>query len=544
MQWPPQGARHDGQPFPKNLPLQVANVQPLDISLSPSALDLVVSIPTHGNSFISCDHLKQLRGSPVLGLDHLLSNDIIEHFEPISSESYGVVFAGWIPEKLNTPKARLRHVSDAVSANIEAPRPSVSFRPIGDLLRLCAKLCQHETSSDYLFIQLDLKTSFYQVELPQEVRQAFVFAHIDPQRGTRYFRYKRLPMGYSLAVDILQNIIEAFAKLSLREAHVAPLCTDLYVDNVLFVVHRSDAPLLIRAIEAISKQFNITLGELNCGRSVSHRGCSLDMDSKSYSLSNSFQEKIMARLPNPHMVLISRLALESLHGSLQYAEQVIRPAFVRDQYHQVQALAHSRKSFVCLAPALREEILRSRTWLFSRVSFAKWLPFTPSSLAFTDASGVAIASVVYEASSTTTWHTLLSQVRPQGTGTLMSPKHHLNISQLELRAVIETILLYSKSPPRIYSDNISAVCAMRNRFSKRIAMMNELRRLTPPHFSYEVSYINTRYNPADAPSRCSLASRCARPPPLLTLLQFPLAFVARNTMGCRKAEALGRAHHY
>ena len=456
-----------------------------------------------------------ITGSTVLGLEHLLANEVIEEFLPLANESYGVVICGWIPEKLHTPKARLRHVSDAVAANIESSTPTVSFRPIGALLRSAALLCQQP---GVIMVQLDLKTSFFQVSLPPAARNAFVF-----RSGKNFYRYKRLPMGYKLAVDILQLIMEDLALLVLEG--LSPLMVDLYVDNALFVIHESELPFLLAAISKVITLFNITLGELNVGRAVTHRGCTFDFNAQTYCLGSSFQAKILSRLPLPTSTRISRLALETLHGSLQYAEQIIRPSFARDQYHQIGSLRACFSPSLRLSPALRAELFRSRSWLFSCVPLSRWLPNTTQSVAFCDSSGIAMASVIYNPTSTVTYHATHN----------LQPHHTLNISQLELRTVVQTLLISSPAPPRIYSDNLSAVYCMLNRFSKRIAMMSELRRLSFPFINYEVAYINTRFNPADTPSRCIHASKCPRPPPLLSLLQSPMAFVTRNAMGCRRA---------
>jgi len=49
----------------------------------------------------------------------------------------------------------------------------------------------------------DLKASFYQIELPKELRNLFVF-----RVGNRTMRMVRLPMGFSLSCEILQICAE------------------------------------------------------------------------------------------------------------------------------------------------------------------------------------------------------------------------------------------------------------------------------------------------------------------------------------------------
>jgi hypothetical protein len=71
----------------------------------------------------------------------------------------------------------------------------------------------------------DLKASFYQVELPEPTRSMFGL-HTD----SGCFRFKRLPMGFSISPYIMNEI----TKQAASEAQCDNLKTDVYIDNVRF----------------------------------------------------------------------------------------------------------------------------------------------------------------------------------------------------------------------------------------------------------------------------------------------------------------------
>ncbi len=75
----------------------------------------------------------------------------------------------------------------------------------------------------------DLSSSFYQVELAEDIRDYFHFLTAD---GKRY-RLKRMPMGACTSPEILQSVVSLIAHIALEGMHAAVDCT-VHIDNVRF----------------------------------------------------------------------------------------------------------------------------------------------------------------------------------------------------------------------------------------------------------------------------------------------------------------------
>jgi hypothetical protein len=140
-----------------------------------------------------------------------------------------------------------------------------------------------------------LKTSFFQIQLPPALRDAFVILDGQTQKA---YRFCRLPMGYAYSVRIMQSVLEAFYERCFPPATPA-LYVDLYVDNGLVVLRTADVESAIARIKNVAHEMQVTLGEINFTSggptSIEHRGVQIDMQARTIALKPSMCQKIRDR---------------------------------------------------------------------------------------------------------------------------------------------------------------------------------------------------------------------------------------------------------
>lgn len=452
-----------------------------------SALDLLRDI--------DCDPQFTPSAIPTSDIDvaPLLAASIVELADPASVR--GMCINHYVPEKLGTPKARLRLVTDCLSANLACPhskRHRLKFTPIRDVLSSIARLQQ---AGPVWFLTIDLTCSFFQVPLHAMCRDLFVFR----ARDEKLYRFCRLPMGYTLAVDIMHGIMSALA----AEASCSDVFYDCYVDNALWV--SSDRSLL----ERISKKFvllaqfaGVTIGEHSLSLDTTYRG--VHMTPGNFSLKPSFVQKCMDRIE--FSVSHSTLRLQHLEGTIgccSYADEVLQPTPFRDFFAAYGQLCASRSSTnkMRLSPASISEFQRVRLWVASSVPWSRLLQEPGHTMIFSDASKNAFGHIRIDRqddvlrTNTTAWRHDMASTR-------------LNISPIELHSVVFALNEYFaqakqflEAPlPVVFSDNIPAVRAVQRRYSSSIAMMRELRQLIAPRGCPTI-FIPGELNCADKPSR-------------------------------------------
>ena len=145
----------------------------------------------------------------------------------------------------------------------------------------------------------DLTCSFYQVELPEHVRRAFVFSF----KGTKY-RFRKLPMGFTLSAEILQLITQAIAEAALfetaRTKFVDPdTCATggfarVHVDNILYCGTAAVVQKLISATVDVAKQWGVSFSESTVTplETVKFHAVELDFKNKEARLTKNAVDKL------------------------------------------------------------------------------------------------------------------------------------------------------------------------------------------------------------------------------------------------------------
>ena len=162
---------------------------------------------------------------------------------------------------------------------------------------------------------------------------------------------------------------------------------------------------VISRIQFVSERFHITIGELNTGRSCTHRGIVFDLDADAIALSPSLAAKLLRRINLIHVGLpLTKLQVESLLSSITYADSILRIRPARPCFHMVhylRAISYEKTATRRVSPALNAEIRGAALWLTSSTPLSAWAVHTPTGFTFTDASKQAGALVRYTATETT-----------------------------------------------------------------------------------------------------------------------------------------------
>jgi hypothetical protein len=364
---------------------------------------------------------------------------------------------------------------------------------------------------------MDLKTSFFQILLPDHTRNAFVLRDSEG----RIFRFCRLPMGYKLAVDIMHNVLLGIvAELTRRVPELANGVSDSYVDN--FLVAHPDLSVLRRAqsvLAEIATTAAITIGDMLISTSTEHRGVLfrevLEEDDVSriprstirFMLKLSFQDKIAKHLSTVLTTTrkIASSQYDTIVGEVTYADAILMATPVRQFLHLYsQWTAHGR-SRATISEAARHELQRALQWIHCSFPLDLW--YTPShhasphppqltQLHFTDASKDFLGFVNLQSDGfSQRWSS--SQV-----------DNPLDISQAssasELLAMVTEVNHTMFHPEHLHvfaGDNTAAVRAMARRYSSSPALHSILRQLQafPRHATFY--WLPGLINPADLPSR-------------------------------------------
>ncbi|CUG85526.1 Hypothetical protein, putative [Bodo saltans] len=475
-----------GYPIPPGLPYQDVSVLPMSIaSLTPSIYTTAV-IAGLNHIVIDLDYARPPSRFPVGTapdeiLERLATADVIEQFHPADSDYLGITTIAATAEKLGTPKARFRVVSDTLTANISnAHSPTkAQFIPMSHLLVRLARLSQ---TRPLWYMTFDLKTSFFQVTLPTGCRNAFTTT----DSVGRFFRFKRLPMGYRGSVDILQAIMQSLLADILGESlELASGLVDIYVDNALLAHHDKRLLETLRLrLNARCVELGITVGEWILSQSVVHRG--VRIDTTSTSLKDTLVTKIRAHIE--YVRTHSKITLkqwECLCGEITYAESILVPFPIRELYHTYRVWTdavqrHSR--FLTPPPAACAELTKASHWLTLAQPLNRWFcAYDPTQslvesstrhVYFTDASKHLFGYVHHHQ------QTIQSGQCPNP----INIEHGSSASELLAAVSLINSLTPNPSLPvdnhyTFAGDNTGAQFALARRFSSAISLYTILRQL-------------------------------------------------------------------
>ncbi len=186
-------------------------------------------------------------------------------------------------------KERRRFIQETLAPNVLCPDPvNPGFKRLDHMKRLLLR--------GLYAASLDWRCFYYQLPLHERVWSFFTVAV-----GGQSYMFTRLPMGFKWAVAIAQTIT-LFLSLGLVGVTI-----DVYIDNMLIVGDETSVRAAVAIVLARCRAYNVSVGSVEMGTTVTHRGVVLDFLNKTVMLKESFRTKLERRVA----VLGGVLALSS-----------------------------------------------------------------------------------------------------------------------------------------------------------------------------------------------------------------------------------------
>ena len=314
-----------------NIPLHAPKVQPIDLSTAIQHMK-----PEVGTRFtdvwknITMPHFPILNNIGILprsngSLSHtdikqLSENGIIErvsYVELRSNPTKGKVLPSTVVEERNGVKRR-RFICWPKHQNAILQNTYVAHVPIdqpGSYAESVRSPCA---------VKRDLKSSFYQVALPQHSKCFYRFRY-----GDATYQLTRMPMGHCCAPEIQQILTGVVAgdpkytkdsimtESSLKNGNI-----DIYIDGIRYTGAQHQCKLYENWLETRAKKLNATFKEEEsyCGPKYDFLGVSYDHDTQCFRLAELFVNKIPHDIPD----VMPMHQLESLCARLLYASGILQ----------------------------------------------------------------------------------------------------------------------------------------------------------------------------------------------------------------------------
>jgi hypothetical protein len=415
-------------------------------------------------------------------LDKLLDDEIIELTDSQSVDALGLVKT--VYEKLSTPAVRRRVLTDTLWANAwSAPYKQPKFRSIPDMLTMASN---HENA-----LSIDLEKAFFQLQLVPSTRRLMGFKMFD-----KFYRMKRLPMGYTNSVLCLQSLLECLVELTmsaLPAAMARHIEYDVYVDNVIFFGRPTALIHVNNAFRRTSSEIGVTIGETVGPTSApTHRGIALDLRRATATV-----KPLLAKKLSHHCVYLYNQGFatiqeaQSIAGLMTYIDSIVNIDYVR----QTSAVhAFLRSMLYCRAPCnrLTSRVLHEMKQLMNTEAPVPLCYKTPiNKLVVSDASDVAGAYICLTA---TTCVLATHKWLPEELDL------HINIKE----GLAATGPHYSKQDcVLLLSDSQALLYAIQRRTSRNSHTTGLLRQMfsVVPARKWKLLWIASHLNPADGPTR-------------------------------------------
>jgi hypothetical protein len=348
----------------------------------------------------------------------------------------------------------------------------------------------------------DLTSGFHQLLMHADVRPNFGVQSSD---GT-VFQYKRLPMGFTLSVFVLQSILEAICEDVEQRSGISTL---VYVDNIR-LVGDSRLGLGISIFKDLCSRFGFTLSDepLNSPHTKGdHMGIHCDYANGTCCLSSKHQSRFQQyALSVAEAQTFSTLESEVLFGNLFWATEVlcIDPSayFFAMKWYSRRMSRYGSSPDACFSiwESARRDLM---SWIdlirLNTEVHVSAIPSDPAFTLWTDASLSGFGSVLlHRATGSLAWHS--------GKWTADEKKLHINV--LEMIALHRAVLRFSEaigsSPVLILIDNTSVKFSLKKRFSPSLPLNEALHDCATALRTLaisEIRYIRSANNFADLPSR-------------------------------------------
>ena len=186
---------------------------------------------------------------------------------------------GYIFLKPEPRKKRFRIIHDTLGPNVRCAKPpNPNFATV--------RIVTDGVYAGYYAATVDWKCFFYQIALHPDVQDFFTF-----EVNGIHYAFNRLPMGFTWSVVITIAITRYLASGLPGATFV-----DTYVDNTLIVgLTKADVLRALNELLRRAKTYNVTVGEVTHGHTVTHRGMELDFLNKTVRATSSAVTKLLDR---------------------------------------------------------------------------------------------------------------------------------------------------------------------------------------------------------------------------------------------------------
>ena len=358
----------------------------------------------------------------------------------------------------------------------------------------------------------DFRTGFYAVQIPESARHLFRFQ----DAGGRWSELERLPMGHSCAPEIMHTLCAAaagdptYVSACWAAKHVTVHC---WIDNIRYTGRREAVLRESCRLDETARAFACTwkAADTNTAASV-YDFLGVSFDHVRHTVTPS--AKLRGRLDGADLGAISAGDIESLGGRLQHAGAIadVSPGsfwfalkFVRRVVNQLNRGVLAPSQMVSVPPSVRAEFESWRRAV-AVVRVVAEVSNRRSATVFVDASLQGWGGVIVD--NDTTALTIVGGGWPR-------EQRGLHINVYEAKALALTVKdlpqHFAGGTVDVYVDNTSVQGVARKRQCVRNRQLNDavmiaLTRLRDLRVSFSVCYVNTKYNPADHPSRVDPSS--------------------------------------
>lgn len=407
----------------------------------------------------------------------LLDRDIFE--ECLFSNHNPLDHWGYIFTVVEEIKKRRRLVHDSLSANVLCDEPfKVQFTPLSRLKRVV-----HKGSHCVTF---DIKAMYYHFELAPEIREMFKIK----ARSGRFYRSKRMPMGFKWSVDIAQTITEYLASFLLN------VHCEVYIDNLFIVGSYEDCLRARSMFLAVCEKYSITLGEASeVSQSGVYRGIEFDLRTKRVRIAASFIEKFASRAACHTNEWADWRALIA---SLIYAATI--EDSLHSIYHLLKFLARHAKSSPKSICSLWREAQHEFDVASNRLRDNRWMTVLDPS-----------ERIVIVTDACTESHSG-GYVIVTPNGRVITKSFDLHLQDINVMEAQALLFLLHDQPNLLqyrqlyyFGDNTAVLHTLHSGHSKSFHLNLTIGRIVQRthnlHSTITPFYIPSEWNPADAPSR-------------------------------------------
>jgi hypothetical protein len=358
--------------------------------------------------------------------------------------------------------------------------------------------------------QFDLSCGFYQVPLAVNLSQYYA---VRGPSGS-LFAWQRLPMGLSIAPELMQIVLRILAKAATSHSEAHSTTTLCFVDNVIVFGPPSQVDRWATSFQNLCSRASVTLN-VEAANDLHQRGTfcgrGFDLSTGCTFIPEKTKEKLHDLLPILYsQSILSTNDLASIFGSLIYSSRNVGLPLCQYYYPMKMFRVFSSKfrhDRNCPQFRLWESARRPMiSWVFALlecgdIDVSDMLSLCSSSdaIIFTDATLTGFGAVL---------------LLPDGSVRTLGREFHLSphrrppsINELELRAARYALahwndLLIGRHV-FLGIDNTSALHALRSGNSRSYHLAQEATRITTSAASLSLSYVTSISNPADELSRGS-----------------------------------------